>query len=569
MKGLPTNFKDNLLLILFPLLIFFLSYLGFGFFYERYEPFLTGLFSGVFTPGMLYNHFYFFGHVGLLSLYAKLYAVLPNIPWLNVVLYIFLSISLMMIAKVFFNTRYSNRLLISVCLIIGVFYMEQYVFFIYTRISFMLSFAALFYILSQYKNGTLTKKKYGLLVLVFVVALLTRSEPVMISLLVIGLFDFIVLDQGSFKDSVLRQLKLYFIPGMACLLFIGAFLYDVQHSDQFYKQIEPELEYELMSRNNITNVSQMTSRLDTFRFQAIFNGMWGDASTNNAAFLRSLVGSKESNMPALFLNGIDALNQAIKNAEGVFYLNLCCFFFLVVAFLSKQKYVLGLRLTIFYIFFWGLILLKSYKVKMIETALSPMLFMSSLLCLYLLLAEMRNFGSKVKLFLCLCFFGLMFNQLRFIQNRSGKFRKTNDCMLEKRKLLENVFKGKSIYLNQESSLIFADSYRPFEKIEVDQFNRVYYFDKQHLTTLEPYRSFLAKECNCDPNNYSAFFQFVTEEDTQAVFLMSESYKEFLSSYLYEVHEMEMEWIEFDTDGKKLYCEDKPNNTFKAYTVSTP
>jgi len=142
-------------------------------------------------------------------------------------------------------------------------------------------------------------------------------------------------------------------------------------------------------------------------------------------------------------------------------------------------------------------------------------------------------------------------------------------MLEKRKLLENVFKGKSIYLNQESSLIFADSYRPFEKIEVDQFNRVYYFDKQHLTTLEPYRSFLAKECNCDPNNYSAFFQFVTEEDTQAVFLMSESYKEFLSSYLYEVHEMEMEWIEFDTDGKKLYCEDKPNNTFKAYTVSTP
>ena len=64
------------------------------------------------------------------------------------------------------------------------------------------------------------------------------------------------------------------------------------------------------------------------------------------------------------------------------------------------------------------------------------------------------------------------------------------------------------------------------------------------------------------------FQFIIEEDTQAVFLMSESYKEFLSSYLYEVHEIEMEWIEFDTDGRKLYCEDKPNNTFKAYTVST-
>ena len=433
----------------------------------------------------------------------------------------------------------------------------------------MLSFAALFYVLSQHKNETLTKQKYGLSLLIFIVALLTRSEPVMISLLVVVLFDFIVLGKRSFKDSVLRQLKLYFIPSMACLLFISAFLYDVQHSDQFYKQIEPELEYELMSRNNITNVSQMTSRVDSFRFQAVYNGMWGDASTNNAAFLRSLVGSKESNMSALFSNGIDALHQAIKNAEGVFYLNLCCFFLLVVVFFSKQKYELGLRLTLFYIFFWGLIILKSYKVKMIETALSPMLFMSSILCLYLLIAEMRNFGSKAKLVLCLCFFGLMFNQLRFIHNRSSKFRKTNDCTLEKRKFLEKIFKGKSIYLNQESSSIFADSYSPFEKIEIDQFNRVYYFDKQHLTTLEPYRSFLAKECNCDPNNYSAFFQFVIEEDTQAVFLMSESYKEFLSSYLYEVHELEMEWTEFDTDGNKLYCEDKSNNPFKAYTVSTP
>jgi hypothetical protein len=565
----PAFLKKNGPLLIICLLVFGASFLFWGLHYERYESFLTGLFSGQFTPGTPYDHFYFFGHVGLLTIYAHLYKMFPEIPWMNFVLYLSIGTSLFLIILSFVKSFKKSFLLGFVLFVIAAFYIEQHVFFIHTRVSFLLSFSALFCLLSSQESQSLSIGKYFLFFGIFMTALITRSEPAMIMLLLVALFDFTVLSKGALAQVIFKQLKLYFLPGLACLLYIGAYLYDVQHADKFYKQIEPELEYELMSRNNIVGVSAVTTRIDSFRYQAVFNGMWGDATTNDAAFLRSLVGGEQNSYSNLVSNGWNALIVAIENCKGVFYLNWLSFSFVFLSFVFLKKYKISFRLVLYHVLFWALIFLKSYKVKMIETALSPILLAVSILYLFLLLQETNVFRKKMVLMMLICFSAAVVFELNFISERRKIFQETHLQELKKREYLENNFAGKKLYLNQESSSIFADSFQPFEKIEIDHFKRVYYFDKQHLTTLEPYRSFLAKECNCDPNNYAEFFQHVIAEKDQSIFLMSESYKDFLSSYLYEVHDLSIVCLEIQDDLDEINWVDKQNNLVKIYRLVNP
>ena len=386
----------------------------------------------------------------------------------------------------------------------------------------------------------------------------------MINLLLISLFDFIVLTKLPLGANIYKQLKQFFLPGLACLIFIFAFFYDIQNSEQFYKQIEPELEYELMSRNNIVDGSGMMNEVDSFRYQAVFNGMWGDASTNDADFLRSLVKpNRSNNVTYLFKNALKALEEAMLNCRGVVVFNCVLFLTLLCSFLyvKDPQYK---RLILFHLALWILLILKSYKVKMVETALSPILLGISILYLYLLF-ELSSRLTKNSIRLITVFIvGLGIYQLNFITQNRRIFLNEHLEALNIRTFVEERFKGKSIYLNQESSFIFTFSYRPFEYFDLSSFDRVYYFDQQHLTTLEPYRTFLEKECQCDPNNYYEFFSFVKDGADGNIFLMSEDYKKFLSAYLAKVHNLR---IEFEpVQSEELDALGFNENNLKAYAV---
>lgn len=541
------NDTKYLLWLAIPIITFLCSYLIWGLYYERYEPFLTGLFSGNFTPGTHYNHFYLFGHILLLHLYSKLYLLFPAIPWLNIFLYLFLGLSLILIIKQFdVNKRYKKSTWFFMVLI-AFFFIEQNVFFIYTRVSFLLSFAALLGLIISFKSNKLNFKTNFLFLLVIGLSILTRSEPVIIMIVLVSLFYFFVLSDENLNQRIMSSIKLFAIPSVLCLVIVAYYYVDISTSDMFFKQIEPELEYELMSRNNIKDISVMHTKVDSAKFKAIFNGMWGDATTNNAEFLRSLVKpNTNNNFNYLVKNAYSVLTTAILNSYGVFVLNTITFLILLLIYLYQKdkKYI---SLLLYHFIFWSIMFFKSYKIKMVETALSPILLSVAIMYLYLIKDKLNNFpkslNSIIKFVLVLC----VFFQITFITKHRLIFEEEHQLTHKERKYLEKTFKHKNIYLNQESSNIFAFSYKPFQKLDISSFNRVYYFDRQHLTTLEPYRTFLEKECNCDPNNYFEYFSFVKNGGEANIFIMTEDYKNFLTYYLQTVHQLELDFKKLEID----------------------
>lgn len=561
---MQANFLKNIInskfrIMILGLVFLTLSYFIFGFFYIRYESLYTALGSGSLTPGMKYDDLYYFVHILLIKFYALLYDFMPHIAWLSIFQYAYLLIGYIVIVHVFKKNKVYFVLLWSSIFIMSSFFIEHYIFHLNTNVSFILSFCALFGLIYSKSLKQLTKTKIGIYYFLFTIGLLTRPESGFMMLAIASLFYFLVLDEQTILNKIKSSIFLFALPYLACLAIFFWFAHDIKTADEFYKNIEPDVEHELTARNNIVPLSEMKTQKDTLRYTAVDMVLWSDATTNDAEFLRSLMLYKHYDFFSLKL-----LDFAILSLKSSFQKNLPAFafnifiFIVLIATFFRYNNSKTASICLFQLAFYLIIFIVGYKVKITETAVSTLLFASSVLLLVFLLIHIENKSKFKQISLAAIFLFFSAYQLTKLYIDSNELKDDYYQNKKHRTYIEQVTYGKNLFLNSESSHIYLQSYRPFVAFDFSNLNQLYLYGEQHITSVEPYRTYLSKVCNCDPNHFGEFFSFIKSGGSQNIFIMSNDFKEFITEYLLVVHELEIKWLELPYKNiltRKFYNEE--------------
>lgn len=534
--------STNWSIVLYTLIFFLIVYFSFGIYFERYEILFNALASGKLTPGTKYNDFFYLAHILLIKVYSFLANYLNNYNWLGIFQTGYILASFYFILKRF--KAISNKpLYLSIILFtVSVFFVEQIMLQVYTRISFMLSLASLLFFFNLDKNKPHYYLQYFVGYIMFLVASLTRVEIALLTFLIISMYNIILMNEKPFikkiGETTLKIIPL-FIP---ITIIFGWTFYEINNSTEFYKQIEPDVEYELTGRDNIVPIANMKSKIDSLRYLAIDKVVWGDASTNDANFLRSLIRSKSitDSTSVLLTKAIKSIIESSKDQVVlIISVHVILMLLLFQFYLNKLNKIF--LILVFHIAFLFTILALSYRIKMTETAISSLFFVVLILYLLLLYKDLslkNTFGKICILILTV----LTVFQINSTINKSNNLKYRTQFFEESLKIIKTNFAEKNILLNGESiKLLYA--FTPFSTYNFSPpLKNIIIYDSQHLSSVEPYKTFLAKDCNCDPNHYGEYFSYLKTNKNENVFLMSEDFKEFLEEYLVVVHNLDIKFI---------------------------
>lgn len=526
-KKIKSNTSFILSLIALP---FLLSSFVFGVYYIRYEVLFSALISGEMTPGLLVNDLFYLTHVFLINIYAFVISHIPNIPWVYYVQQMAVMFSAFLLLKSISKTVKNSYLFF---ILIPCFLLVYFSLYLNFQTAF---FIALCSVLSIIINQ---EEKYKILAYALILfAILTRIEAAIIVILLTSVYYFSLLQAGSYLQRFKQTLKIFLVPTLIIFSLIFWFSLDKSNSEMFYKQIEPDVEYNLAENDNIIPIAAMQNKIDSFRYMAIDRNMWGDASTNSASFLRSLI--KTNNTEDRLSNAFRDLDRMFKdNIHLLIFVNIL-FLTLLALYLKRKK--IAFTLILYHLFFYSLLLALGVYAKISNEAVFSMHFL--LILAYLLLicneADVKQ-NKKFKRYLIasttvFCLFHLVF----FVNIISSEKKKQAYISTEYNEI-ETLLKNKNVYLNKESRLLLY-SFKANESFDFSMFKKFILYDSQHISTIEPYRTYLESLCNCDPNNYFEYFSYVLNNGEDNIFIMSESYKDFLTEYLKIVHGLNVYWI---------------------------
>jgi hypothetical protein len=507
-----------------------------GIYYERYEALFSALASGQLTPGMPYDDFFYLAHIFTIRAYATLYSSAPNTHWLGWFQAGYMLIVLGAILSAVSHRSKSSLFFWTGLIVISLFFADHLVYQVYTRVSYMLGFAALLLTCVRYESGSLGLSEKALYTIVFLLGSLTRPEPAAMMLLVVAPFHFLMVSRQSLWNRIWESVRL-FAPMAAIPLAVFVWMQmEIGKSDRFYKQIEPEVEYELTARNNIVPISSMGNARDSMRYTAIDRVVWGDASTNDAAFLRSLIGGRETDPQVegrVRLTARSSLTDSMLHNPAMVL--LACFLLLAVLIvqLAQRDHRRALGTLAFILFFILLMLLVSYRIKMTPTAVACVFFSVAALTLVFFGDGLLSAGPR-RLIVLSGLGALSVFQAVQLHGHADTEKARRRYFRTAWGIMGKNFTGKNILLNGES-IHLLNAFSPLRPFDFEPFNKVIIYDSQHVSTMEPYRTYLANDCNCDPNNYAEYFAFLQEGGASNIFLMSADFRRFLEKYLYVVH----------------------------------
>jgi len=533
---MSTLFKTGFLVI-YTLVLFAGIIFGYGVYYEQYEAIFSALGSGRLTPGIPYNDFFYLTHILLVEGYSVLYGCWPETHWLGVIQLAYLIIALTVILYVFYRVGPSKLAFVVLAIVVSVFFIEQIVSQIYTRTSFLLSFAALLALCYERRENTLSKETWVLYMTMFLIAVLTRPESAALMLIVVSVFYFLIVERGRFFERIRESIKLFAPLSIFPIVVFVWMQWGIMSTDEFYKQIEPDVEYELSVRNNIVPIGTMKTERDSFRYMAIDRVMWGDATTNDALFLRSLIGSGEDVTVAdrVIQSAWTSLKLTVSNNAVIVILSMLMMCILMLQHMCNREYGQAGLVFAFAIFFIVLIVLVGYRYKMTDMAVSCLFSAVALMALtffkhdQMVKVDLRPIAIAIAAMLTPW-------QVIAVGQRVNEYRDKTEFYKAALSLAESEFTNRNVLLNGESiSLLYA--FTPLQPFDFEPFSKVVVYDAQHISTMEPYRSHLAQHCNCDPNNYAEYFSFLKQGGDTNVFLMSEDFRIFLEQYLMVVHDL--------------------------------
>lgn len=512
--------------------------------YEAYEAYFTALISGALTPGMLYDDMFYFAHIGLVKIYARLYNIQQGIPWLSVIQYSYMLTAFVLILHVLFKRLSDVKVKVIVSGILLFFFLEHFLLLNFTRVSFLVAMAALL-ALVQLKELRLTSPRFILYNLLYVVAFLTRPESAILLLAIFIAHQAIQINFKELKDSLLELVKRFAFPVLVSVLVSGSFSYQFKNSEEFYKQIEPNLEYELMVRDNIVDLDVMTNPIDSLRYQLIYLGVWGDSETNDYTFLESLVSQTERTWgKSIFSITLSRLIEVLVKLSPLVMVNTLVF--ILMLWFSRHSIPRVVLSLTFHLGFYLLLFAISYQVKIVERGVSPLLLALSLLYAIQIFSSQKDPNMhRGRLQWPLILLVLSFLHLILVMKPLRLAADNYANQTTKLSLFQSKHTNKKVLISSEAMDMYFLSNSPLEAIPYAKYDKLYVFNALAMSTIEPYRTYLEQSFSCNPNDYQDFFTTLLEDREPYVFLMTEELSLLLTEYMQTVHQVNIAFVKLD------------------------
>ncbi|MDB5283307.1 MAG: hypothetical protein JWO06_2382 [Bacteroidota bacterium] len=521
------------------LLLALSAWLG-GLFYEEYDPMFASLTSNKLTPTLhQVVSLYVLGHIGTTYIYSYLYHQFPPVEWISLANGLFLIVGggmAWLILSLFIRGGVVNT--ITKLAFLWLFYSSHLVLFNLTRGAFLLCGTSLLLLVIVYCLEADRNKRWKwqlICAFIFLLGLLTRPEPALIILFFGGAFSLL------FLRGLIKPIQVLFIPGVITIMLFACIVIDRSHSTDFYKLVEPDLEYQVRVQQNCIPISAMKTAADSMRYEAALGGLWSDPNQVSVSFLRSIVNKQRD-----FHRMRDQWKEfypIIGTVAGRHLPLVLLSALMAVIFLLFSLRFLSLRISILwvliYLLFWALIFMQTYLSKINDRSFDSLLSLYLLVQITFYLAFLKELikgaavlvvPSGLVVFSCVQFFWTL-DQVRI-------FREEKEQFLNQYAWVKQEVHGGTLVLNGSSYIPFMLSFTPFKEQDYSGFSRVYWFDLFYMSTVHPYKEFLAQECNCDVSDFSNFYRFLMKQDKEVYLLSTPRRVQLVTRYLHTIHNLD-------------------------------
>ncbi|HXH19079.1 MAG TPA: hypothetical protein VNJ07_08335 [Chitinophagales bacterium] len=554
--------------VLTTMLFYVLTFLVFGCYYEVYEAFLEASYSGKLSPGYPFRSLYFLADIGISYFYAALYSITNKVEWHTWFLSFYTLLSAVLTLKTaadILKDKISGWMLFFIQM--GIFWLvlaEHITHFNYTRPATMLaasSLLALTYYFPDAGSIAKNKGKFVALNLLFLLSALTRIET---ALAVTALsFCYAVF----FENGFLHGLRLFLFPFIVMFSLVAGVYVDIANSPELYKQIEPDLEYQ-MSARGITMPPGTHTYADTVKFRAAEERLWSDPKIITVDYLRSLVVTSNKLPLVDATQWCEAAKCVFSVAANNYPLVLFSLTILLLAFFSgsDKKKIIGF--TAFQCCYWVIVFIQSYSVRINDRVFS--IFLSAYILFNIIGFLVITRGRPVKqvhYFFMLILLTAAFHwksmskNLRFLaDDRANSIANLNE--------IRKVAGGKVLVVNASSFRGILSTRTPLLPIDVSGFKKFYMNENQAVALMHPFREYLENECQCDVTNFSNFYRYLQSLD-EDVFILSTEHRLMLTQeYLKYFHDFNLQFEEVESiDLREVTDHDVGNRvTLKLYRL---
>ncbi len=471
--------------------------------FESYEVLYPTFLSGSLTEGVPINIWYFVSHFLLAEVYMKFYTMIPGVPWYEIILFFYVAVSLFAILFILFtkNVQLGTKVKLFIGLLSLILATEFILSFQYTRVAFALGTASTLALLM----GSKENKWPGVWSCIFFIfCLLTRHE-VGVFIFVMQWLSVLFISNRSYSKVALRFNTTVF------LIVAGYIAYDRFTTNDFLKQFEPELGYQLLDRGNIVPLGNMTNAVDSAKYIAVTN-LITDKEHTTIAFLRSLVAENAfvGVNKELVVRAANELTDKLNHSLGLLIIYIGLLILIIWQTLPNGRAGI-VKLLMFNLLFWAILVAVAYFIMLQYYTVDIML---TLVC-FIFLSKI-DFGAVHTNYPVTVLSGILLlagTIVLYQKHKEYSQRLTNniEAHVKFRDELKQRYPGKILVPGNEQKKMILFSLRPFEMHNFSVFSRLYMFDADVIYVEPHYNAYLSQECKCDANNYTDFMDFLASK----------------------------------------------------------
>ena len=513
-------------------------------YFESYEALYPTFFSGSITEGLPVNVWYFVSHFLLAEIYLKFYGKTSDIPWYEIILFFYVAVSLFTILIILLKQNQASIVRKIILTFLSLLLITEFILvFQYTRVAFALGIAST---LALYVGGKNSKIIRWLSCVLFVFCLLTRTE-VGVFVFLIQLLGILLIVNHSYAKTVLIFNSTVFV------LVMGYITYDRLTTNDFLKQFEPELGYQLLDRGNIIPLSSMTNAVDSAKYIAVVN-LITDQEFTTIDFLTSLVHENAyiGMSKKLLLRSIEILLKNINHSSGLFIIYITLLIFLI-----KQSIVLknkkAFKVLLFNTLIWMVIIITIYIIKMEVWVFSSLLVMMCFILIFMI-----DYETTRQPFLIIILSGALIligtfiyyqKQHIYIEGLANKLQANVKFTNE----LKKRYRGKILVPGLDQNQMILYSLKPFQMHDFSAFSQLYLFDADVVYIEDHYNSYLRNECKCNAKSHTDFMDFLDSKKDSVRIVSTHERIEVIKYYCKVVRNKNYNIIPIDSlsiDGNK-------------------
>lgn len=528
------KYSNLLFAFLITLFCVLLTYFFAGIFYSEYEGLNTALLSSALTPGMPFRSVYFSGNMGISYFYSLFYEYLPGVAWISwLELFWMVLASSLALGIIWSIVNRNYNLMAKVGILCGIFlvvFADHFIQLIYTRVAYLVCGFSLITLLHLFAEGKDLKRKivpFLLLNFFFLVGTLIRNEAAMACVLLLIPFSLF------YTKSIKLTLFIFAFPALLVAGQTVFFAVDIRNAsaNEFYKQVEPDIEEQFIARRNVIPISTMTTAKDSATYLLGTEMVFCDPKVMSADVLRSFI--KKGTLPMLdSQQWFRVYQQTCQIINRYLYLVLFTLLLSVCVFLQTH-FTRKKELFYYFLFaasFWGLTILQTYVDKVNERSWLPYIGLF-IYCHLLILLQTTE--SKLKIRNLVMIIGgviFLFFQVKQLIYESQQMKDEYTNGRAQYTALKKIAAGKILVINSSAFQILFSHNTPFEHFDFSDFEKVYITESYIIPFLPYYKQYLEKECQCDIYNYPSFWRFLQQSKSDVIVVSSEERMNAIQNY---------------------------------------